>query len=156
MEIDSVVLLPRNRCGVTVGEYEVVMTRKQALSQKEFAIKFLNKADRIWPHISGFRRRMEKMLSEATDVSIVRAINAFFAEHATNTPADIFKGKALRSEHIVRFRFSDVKAYLEAQGVILRQSELATALEGLGARRMGNTMIAGRQVRPWAIAVSKC
>jgi len=155
MEINSVVLLPHNLCCVTVGGHEVVLTRKQALSQKEFAVKFMNKADRMWQPIANFERQMANILREAPGVCVTDVIKAFLTDQTT-APADIFKGKALRSEHIVRFRFSDVKAYLEAQGVILRQSELATALEGLGARRMGNTMIAGRQVRPWAIAVSKC
>ena len=69
------------------------------------------------------------------------------------TPADIFEGKALWEQFIVRFRFGDVASYLAEHGLIMRQSEVAKALEEMGARRMGNTVIATKQIRPWAVTV---
>ena len=84
------------------------------------------------------------------------SIKDFLNNRRAESPAEIFEGKALWEQFIVRFRFGDVVDYLAENGVIMRQSEVSQALEAMGARRMGNTEIVGRQVRPWAIAKDQC
>lgn len=83
----------------------------------------------------------------------MKEIRDFLKTRSAETPADIFEGKALWGQFIVRFRFGDVASYLAERGLIMRRSEVAQALEKMGARRMGNTVIAKKQVRPWAVTV---
>lgn len=80
-------------------------------------------------------------------------IKDFLRSRRAESPADIFEGKALWGQFIVRFRFGDVASYLAEHGLIMQRSEVAQALEDMGARRMGNTVIAKKQVRPWAVTV---
>jgi hypothetical protein len=86
-------------------------------------------------------------------MEILNHLKSFANERRADKPVDIFNGQVIWSNYDIKFRFSDFSNYIKEQGYLLRTSELREALEAISARRLGNTHIAKKQVRPWAVTI---
>ena len=149
-----------HRYVVEAQDGEVRCHPSDILSEKAFQIAFLEQNDQLWEPLgdNAFRDEIKTALANASTkatVSPERYVTAnlwdFVHFFKTEDAAGIHDGQALHRDQYYLFKLQSFEAFLRTRGHSLTAIKLSRLLQDIGVEKRGNTMHAGKQVRPYAI-----